>query len=156
MILEYAQGHKLSSAELKSLSDEQRTRFYTSLADIHIQLRRLEFPSIGRLTCRGDGSFEVAKKTISIDINTQELEGLWPRRIQAPNSDPNGTTASANSYVSMLLDIASNAFAQGRNIDGESVEDDEDSLYHLDLFRRYTEQWVDARLDQGSFRPRPR
>ena len=43
LILRYVQGERLSYARLKTLSDEQRTRLDTSLADIHIQLRRLEF-----------------------------------------------------------------------------------------------------------------
>jgi hypothetical protein len=49
--------------------------------------------------------------------------------------------------MAMLLDIASNAFAQDPAAGGESDEQAEDGLYHLDLFRRYADQWVDSRLD---------
>lgn len=51
LILEYVDGQKISQLQFKKLSDNQRARLYASIADIHIQLRRLEFPSIGCLTC---------------------------------------------------------------------------------------------------------
>ncbi|KAK7429709.1 hypothetical protein QQZ08_003735 [Neonectria magnoliae] len=149
VILDYVEGQELSSAQLKTLSDEQRTRLYTSLADIHIQLRRLEFPSIGCLT-RGTDGFEVCKKTVTIDINMQELEDLQPSKIQASYYGDSGLLTSANDYVEMLLETAYNAFVEGRS---SVLEEDEgeDALYHLHLFRQYSEGWVDRRLDRGPF-----
>lgn len=149
LIFEYIEGEKLSFAQLKSMSDTQRERLYYSLAKIHIQLRRLEFPSIGCLRPSQDG-FEVSKMTTSIDINMQELEGLNPSRIQASYYE-NGTLASASAYTSMLLDLADNAFAQGRSSVTEDEDEGADALYHLNIFRQYAEKWVDCRLDQGPF-----
>jgi hypothetical protein len=103
-----------SYARLKTLSDEQRKRLYTSLADIYIQLRRLEFPSIGCLA-QGSEGFKVRKRIATIDINMQELEGLQPSKIQNSFYDDRGSLTSANDYVAMLLQIADNAFAEGRN-----------------------------------------
>lgn len=148
LILEYVEGQKLSFAQLQTLSDEQRTCLYTSLADIHIQLRRLEFPSIGCLTHGLDG-FKVCKKAATIDTNMQELEGLQLSKIQASYYNGDGLLTSANDYVAMLLQIAHNAFVEGRN----SVLDEDhgaDALYHLHIFRQYAERWVD-RLDRGPF-----
>lgn len=151
LILEYVEGQKVSFALLKTLSDKQQARFYTSLADIYIQLRRLEFPSIGSLTQVQDSFIEVRNKTISIDINNQELEGLRPSAIQAAYyNNHHGILASANDYVTMLLEIANNAFV---NSPGSIVDQGqgEDALYHFDLFRQYAKQWVDRRIDRGPF-----
>jgi hypothetical protein len=149
LILEYVQGQKLSSIQLTAISDEQRRRLYTSLADIYIQLRRLEFPSIGCLAQHQD-EFKVSKKTTSIDINMQELEGLRPSVVQSSYYTRDNLLTSANDYVAMLLDVMDNAFAEGRS----SVLDEEEgreSLYHLHIFRQYAEKWVDPRLARGPF-----
>ena len=149
LILEFVEGRKLDLRKLTELSEEQQTSLYTSLADIYIQLRRLEFPSIGCLLSGSDGIL-VNKKTTSLDINMQELEGLQPSKIQASYYSANGHLISASKYVDMLLEIADNAFAKGRG----SVLDEKkgsDALYHLHLFRKFTQGWVDPSLDQGPF-----
>ncbi|GAB1311844.1 hypothetical protein MFIFM68171_02054 [Madurella fahalii] len=149
LILEFVKGQKLDLRKLKKLPDEQQANLYTSLADIYVQLRRLEFPSIGCLESGPDG-IQVNKKTMSLDINMQELEGLQPSTIQASYYDPDGHLRSANKYVAMLLDISDNAFARGRgSVLGE--EEGGDALYHLHLFRQYAQKWVDPLLDQGPF-----
>ncbi|KAK3344524.1 hypothetical protein B0T25DRAFT_585283 [Lasiosphaeria hispida] len=104
-----------------TMSVEQRTQLYTSLADIYIQLRRLEFPAIGCLTRDSDDGIRVGRVTMSIDINTQELDGLRPSSIQESYYDLGEST---------LLT---------------------DRLYHLHLFRQYAEQWTDCQLDHGLF-----
>ncbi|KAK3364154.1 phosphotransferase enzyme family protein [Lasiosphaeria hispida] len=149
LILEFVDGRRLDPSKLKNLPEEQQTNLYSSLADIYIQLRRLEFHSIGCLESGPDG-IQVNKKTISQDINMQELEGLQPSSIQAPYYKPDGRLASANQYMAMLLAISDNAFAQGR---GHVSEEDQggDALYHLHLFRQYAQQWVDPLLNHGPF-----
>ena len=99
-----------------------------------VQLRRLEFPAIGCLT-RGSQGFKVCKRTVSIDLNMQELEGLAPRSIQSRCSGIGSTLTSANDFVEMLLEIAENAFAGDRS--PISQEEGEDQLYHLHMFREY-------------------
>lgn len=149
LILEYVDGKTLSSSQLRALPNEQRIRLYNSLADVYIQLRRLEFPSIGCLIRRPD-SFEVCKRTTTIDINMQELEGLHPSQIQVSYYGKDGRLTSANDYVTMLLAIGYNAFIEGRSSVVEKQEG-EDALYHLDIFQQYAEQWKDGCLDQGPF-----
>ncbi|KAI8943968.1 phosphotransferase enzyme family protein [Xylaria longipes] len=150
LILEYVEGQKLSHADVASLPDARRDHFYRSLAAIYIQLRRLEFASVGCLRQHKDGP-KVSKRTTSIDINMQELEGLNPSVIQASYTNQSGTLASAGAYTSMLLQLADNAFAKSR----ASVTDDEeqgaDALYHLHIFRQYAEKWVDPRHENGPF-----
>lgn len=149
LILEYVQGHQIRGADIRDISGEKRKHLYASLADILVQLRRLEFPSIGCLTRSPEG-FEVRKKTASLDTNQQELEGFEPSRIQAAYYDDKGLLTSANSYVSMLLEIANNAFVRSRcSIIKE--EDGCDKLYLLDRFRQCAEKWVKPSLDQGPF-----
>lgn len=148
LILEYVEGRKLTSADTKRLSDEERTRLYASLADVYMQLRRLDFPSIGCLTQGPDG-FQVSKRAVTIDLNMQELEGLAPSEIQDSYYGAGGTLASASDYVAMLLQIADNAFSKG--CDTVSQEEGEGHLYHLHMFRQYVEGWVDRNLDCGPF-----
>ncbi|KAK0753663.1 hypothetical protein B0T18DRAFT_452798 [Schizothecium vesticola] len=149
VILEFVSGQKLDLSKLKKLPEEQQTNLYSSLADIYIQLRRLEFPSIGCLESGPDG-IQVNKTTISQNINIQELEGLQPSSIQAQYFEPDGRLTSANKYVAMLLDVSDNAFARSR---GSVYEEDQggDALYHLYLFRQYTQQWADPLLDHCPF-----
>lgn len=106
MILEYIEGRTLSEVGLKTLSDEKRQHLYNQLACIYIQLRRLEFSSIGVLSCGPDG-IDVCTRLISIGLNEQELEGLQPSCIHAGSR---GRLVSASDYVSLLLNIAKNAF----------------------------------------------
>ncbi|KAH6712136.1 hypothetical protein BKA61DRAFT_609701 [Leptodontidium sp. MPI-SDFR-AT-0119] len=111
MILEYIEGRILSEVGLKTLLDEQRQYLYNQLACIYIQLRRLEFSSIGVLSC-GPDRIDVYTRLISISLNKQELE--------------------ASDYVSLLLNIAKNAFEKGK--------------------KSFTkEKWIDYTLDNGLF-----
>ncbi|KPM39087.1 hypothetical protein AK830_g7477 [Neonectria ditissima] len=144
IILEYISGEKLSWARLNSLSPADRESLHTSIADIYIQLRRLEFPSIGCLTPGPDG-IRVGKKTMSIDINMQELEGLHPSKIQDSSPDK----SSANEHIETLLQIAENALIKGRS----SITDERgpEYLYHMSIFRQYAQEWVNPSLDKGPF-----
>ncbi len=138
----------MTYADVKKLSDEQRIRLYTSLADMYIQLRRLDFPSIGCLVRRPQG-YQVRKRVNTIELNMQELEGLASSEIQNLYYGASGTLSSANEYVAMLLQIADNALSKGPGT--PSQEEGEDLLYHLHIFRQYAEGWVDHSLDNGPF-----
>ncbi|KAJ2894664.1 hypothetical protein MKZ38_007322 [Zalerion maritima] len=79
----------------------------------------------------------------------QELEGLAPSEIQDLYYGAGGTLAATNDYVAMLVQIADNAFSKGPG--AASLEEGEDRLYHLHIFRQYAESWVDRSLDRGPF-----
>ena len=55
VILEYIEGQTLFDINLRTILDGQRKHLYEQLADIYIQLRRLEFSSIGVLSRSPDG-----------------------------------------------------------------------------------------------------
>ncbi|KAI0914737.1 phosphotransferase enzyme family protein [Ustulina deusta] len=150
LILEYVEGQKLSYGNVGSMSVAQQARFYRSLAAIYIQLRRLEYPSVGCLRRHEDGP-KVSKMITSIDINMQELEGLNPSVIQAGYTNQYGTLASAGAYTLMLLQLADNAFAKSRCSVTDDEEQGADALYHLNIFRQYVEKWVDHRFENGPF-----
>ncbi|KAL1876186.1 hypothetical protein VTK73DRAFT_9624 [Phialemonium thermophilum] len=151
IILQYLEGQKLS-VPLKELSDQRRDCLYASLADIYLQLRRLDFPAIGRLAQkpRGCGS-EVGVRAITIHLNMQELEGLAPSDIEDQYYGNSGRTlSSANAYAQMLLEIGYRALIEGPNASSE--EEAGDQLYHIHIFRRYVEEhWIDRDLDSGPF-----
>jgi hypothetical protein len=150
LILEYIEGKRLCEFGLINLFGDQRQRLYSQLANIYVQLRRLEFSSIGVLS-RSLDKFEVRKKPISIDINVQELEGLQPSRIQAEYGGGNGVVTSAHDYISMLVRIARNAFERSRT-SVLNKDDGQLALYHLDQFCQYAEkEWPKPELDHGPF-----
>jgi hypothetical protein len=55
VILEYIEGQTLFDINLRTILDDQRKHLYEQLADTYIQLRRLEFSSIGVLSRSPDG-----------------------------------------------------------------------------------------------------
>ncbi|KAL2128999.1 hypothetical protein VTI74DRAFT_8368 [Chaetomium olivicolor] len=127
-----------------------RDRLYTSLADLYMQLRRLEFPSIGRLVQARDG-VQVANSVLTLDTNMQELENLAPSNIiDFCYGDSGALLRSADRYIEMLLDLADNAFRKG-SAAVSSEQETEDRMYHLHLFRQHAELCVDHGLDRGPF-----
>ncbi|KAF2971191.1 hypothetical protein GQX73_g2405 [Xylaria multiplex] len=150
LILEYVEGRTLSYSDIGSFSDAQQDSLYSSLAAIYIQLRRVEFPSVGCLRHDESGP-KVSKMVTSIDINMQELEGLSPSAIQARYTNQHGTLSSAGAYTLMLLQLADNAFGKSPCSVTDDEEQGADALYHLDIFRQYVEKWVDHRLENGPF-----
>lgn len=79
----------------------------------------------------------------------QELEGLAPRSIQSRYCGSGTTLTSANEYITMLLEIADNAFAGDRS--PISQEEGEDRLYHLHIFRQHANGWARNNLEHGPF-----
>ncbi|KAI1266613.1 phosphotransferase enzyme family protein [Xylariaceae sp. FL1019] len=151
LILHYVEGRTLSYEELTSLSDKQRDCLYRSMADVFLQLRRLEFSGAGCLNVDVDGVASVSKMNMSIDINMQELEGLQPSTIQSRFYGQHGSLSSAKEYTAMLLDLADHAFAKGRSSVILNEEHGADALYQLHVFREHAKKWVDPRFEKGPF-----
>jgi hypothetical protein len=149
LILEFIQGNKLSHNIYQQFAAEQRTHFYTSLADILIQLRRLELDAIGRVTQRQDGSFILDQPIATIDVNAQALEGLRPSRVLEQYSG-GGPLRKSSQYIDMLHDLADNAFAESRSSVLGKQDEGEEYLYHLHSFREYTKTWRAGEDDDGS------
>lgn len=150
LILEYIDGQKLDYKQFKGLAAEQRNRLFASLADIYIQLRRLEFPAIGRLVQDGETT-KVGKGIFTADINMQHLENAAPSEVIQSHSGPgNPPLHSADEYAELLLDLGDNGFLKSRSAIQNEAEAEE-YLYHLHIFREHAEGWLDYNLDQGPF-----
>ncbi|EFY88761.1 phosphotransferase enzyme family protein [Metarhizium acridum CQMa 102] len=148
MILEYIDGKLLSPAEFRRLPPDPKAELYKSLADVFVQLRRQEFPSIGRLKLGASG-VRIGEKTASLEMNMMQLEGLDPFSIQDSHHDKSGTLKSANSYTRMLLSVGYNAFLKSRN--AVAIGMGLECLYSHFLFCKHVQKWVDPDLDQGPF-----
>ncbi|KAG8409219.1 hypothetical protein J3458_019336 [Metarhizium acridum] len=148
IIMEYVEGGTLSMDRLRSATATQRDNLYKSLAKVYTQLRRLEFPAIGRLGQCTDG-FEVCRRALTIDMNGLQIEGLDPFSTQASYHDKNDSLVSANDYIAMRLQISWNAFLKGRNSIEQGMA--ANVLYHLQLFCKHVEKWKDPALDRGPF-----
>ncbi|KAK2592915.1 hypothetical protein QQS21_009383 [Conoideocrella luteorostrata] len=161
VILEYIDGKLLSPAEFHSLSADRRFGLYTSLADVYVQLRRQEFPLIGKPMMMGgagagagavgdtNNTVCVGEKTASLEMNMMQLEGLDPLSIQNFHHDESGLLQSANTYTRMLLSIGYNAFLKSRN--AVAADMGLESLYNHFLFSKHVQKWIDPSLDQGPF-----
>ncbi|KAH0592234.1 hypothetical protein MHUMG1_09980 [Metarhizium humberi] len=148
MILEYMDGKLLSPTEFRRLAPDAKAELYESLADVYIQLRRQEFPSIGRLRLGASG-VRIGEKTASLEMNMMQLEGLDPFGIQDVHHDESGFLTSANSYTKMLLSVGYNAFLKSRN--SVAIDMGLECLYNHFLFCKHVQKWVDPGLDQGPF-----
>lgn len=148
IIMEYVGGGTLSLERLKNATATQRDTLYTSLANVYLQLRRLEFPAIGRLAqcTKGVG---VCRRALTIDVNGLQIEGLNPFATQASYHAKKDSLLSANDYIAMRLQISWNAFLKSR--DNIEIGMADSVLYHLNLFCKHVEEWKDAELDQGPF-----
>lgn len=149
MIVDFVDGKPLSIA-LKEIGVEDRPDklcgMFGSLADILIQLRHLEFPSIGRLRYQSDDII-VDASLMSIDINEQALEGYRPLEVQASFLDQNNTLKSTKKYTDMLLRLAHNDFLNKQAEEGANAE----ILYHLHLFSDHCKRWLDPNMEKGPF-----
>ncbi|GAB0142006.1 hypothetical protein EsHS_00002572 [Epichloe bromicola] len=148
IIMEYVGGGTLSLERLKNATATQRDNLYRSLANVYLQLRRLEFPAIGRLAqcTKGVG---VCRRALTIDVNGLQIEGLNPFATQASYHAKEDSLLSANDYIAMRLQISWNAFLKSR--DNIELGMADSVLYHLHLFCKHVEEWKDAELDQGPF-----
>ncbi|KAL5583750.1 hypothetical protein FOVSG1_015101 [Fusarium oxysporum f. sp. vasinfectum] len=150
MILEFVEAENLSHKKYHAFTREQQQQLYQSLADIFIQLRRLEFDAIGRLTCRDDASFTVSHPIATIDINSQALEGVRPSKVLA-RYDGGGPLQRSTQYIELLHDLADNAFSESRTsvLDNDGIG--EEYLYYLHSFRSHVNKWRAGDDDRGPF-----
>jgi hypothetical protein len=140
----------LSHNTYQRFTPDQKALFYTSLADILIQLRRLELDAIGRVSQRPDGSFTVDQPVATIDMNAQALEGLRPSRVLEQYNE-GGPLRKSSQYIDMLHDLAENAFAESRSSVLDDQDEGEEYLYHLHGFREYTKSWRAEENNEGPF-----
>ncbi|EJT68006.1 hypothetical protein GGTG_14417, partial [Gaeumannomyces tritici R3-111a-1] len=154
MILEYVQGKTLDELGVdfkKGTPEHLRGSINAQLADVYIQLSRLEFPAIGRLAPLPDGSVRVGRAPFSNAMNQHQLEvGGMPDMIKKWGGAPAGFT-SASRYVSFLLDSAWELFERSR-ANCENEADARRRLYFLHQFSGLVRtSWIRSDLDSGPF-----
>lgn len=151
LILEFIDGRHLSPMRLEDgLPPHEKKNLFESLADVYIQLRRQEFPAIGRLEASADtGTPHVGQKMVSIEMNTLQLEGLPCFSIQDTYNDENGALKSATSYANMQLCIGYAAFLNSPNAVGQGMS--LEVVRNRSVFVKHAKEWIDPALDQGPF-----
>lgn len=165
MILGYVRGTPLlkmrkllrlsaDDGQLCSTDDSRLRNLYGQLADVFIQLRRFEFPAIGRFAPSpggGELGLEVSRPPISNCINMQVIEGLRPLDIMDEYGRGDGVMTSANDHVSMMLRIAWDAYKRGKSLASNHDEAGCD-IFNLDMFSTFVrESWLDPGLDRGPY-----
>ncbi|GAB0132414.1 hypothetical protein EsDP_00000852 [Epichloe bromicola] len=159
IIMDYVEGKNLRELGFpkdfdvwRSVTTEPtraRKIMYENLAQVYIQLRRLEFPDIGALGLpKGDDgqSIRVRHRPLCIEILLQQREGLAP----ASKFPEHTTFKTSKEYVDALLWLGDNLLDKGKNsmidIRGERV------LYASHYFRKFVmESWLDPAQDCGPF-----
>ena len=150
LITDFVEGVPINVFNWRWVPDWKRTRILASLADIYMQLRRLEFPAIGSLARHPDGA-RVDQLPASTDVNKLRSGGVRTSRIESRYGGEDGPLRSADKYISMLLDMADAGFAESQRRIVSSERSGDLSLYHLDLFRKHAQGWTDHGLDRGPF-----
>lgn len=140
MIMEYVSGEKFTARKYEALSPTQLCRFYESLADIFIQLRRIELPAIGRPVMGRHGSISVLNPVMTIDMNMQGLKGMDPFHTMSRYNN-GGPLHTARDYIEMLNDLLYNAFHLGYRTAGTNKEE-KCILYNLHAVREFSEEWL--------------
>ncbi|KAI3397651.1 hypothetical protein diail_10522 [Diaporthe ilicicola] len=126
---------------------------YRQLAEVFVELRRQEFPSIGALGFDPRGPSEsnpagvhVCHRPISIEIAMQECEGQNPAEMFPFNK----TFKTASEYIGSLLWLLDNEIDRSTNPDIEGREGM--LLYAVRDFRRFvTQDWFDTSKEEGPF-----
>lgn len=147
LILEFINGEQLSLAKMTDLASEKRKNLFGSLADIYLQLRRLEFPSIGRL--EGSASNPRIGKTATISMNMLQLEGLDSFGLRDRFLNEHGKLESATSYTNMLLAIGYDAFLKSPYTAPTGMGLTMSRNHQL--FIQHVGKWVDTDRDKGPF-----
>lgn len=145
LILSYIHGQVLDTTKLRELAAKQKQTLYESLADIYVQLRRLEFSSIGCLTRNQNATVVRPRTVFTTDTNEQQITGRSPSRIQEKYiQDPENGLRSGVDYTRMLLDLADNGMQSLAEVTPEH-------LFNMNIFREHTLGWLKPEFDQGPF-----
>lgn len=160
IILEYVKGISLSDVRLSHFAAEPKQRFYESLADIYVQLRRLEFSSIGCLNDTPDPTMEGPAKIIfNLKIHGLDRSGRDPGKIMDKYITSGATIQSAADYTNMMLDIADEGTKERlEKISSKDKKHREmlkehalQGIERVRAFRGCALGWLKPELDKGPF-----
>lgn len=108
-------------------------RMYRQVADIHLQLSKLEMPRIGALRQNGPDSFSVATRPMTQDMNELLLQGGIPWSVLPPYRT---TYETSDEWYAALADlhVAHLTFQHNKAVD--SADDCRDKFVARHLFRQ--------------------
>ena len=170
IIMDYVAGQSLKDLGFKSgetwgslifgKPDDPQTpaakHVYQQLADVHVQLRQLEFPRIGALglpsrdvpalSCKPE-DIRVCNRPLSIGIALQELDGLEPGTVYPPKK----TFPTAKEFVDGLLWLADNKLEKEPD---QNMDENEPAsiLYAAHHFKHFVQdEWLNRSANTGPF-----
>ncbi|AEO64615.1 uncharacterized protein THITE_2142497 [Thermothielavioides terrestris NRRL 8126] len=131
-------------------------RVHEQIADVYVQLRRLEFPRIGALgvrsrrvpltSCSPD-EIVVCNRPLSVAMAGQERSGYGPLLAFPPRT----TFSTASAFVKALLWLADNYLDKAPHL-GMDVKEPKAILYAAHHFKWYVRQeWLDHSRNLGPF-----
>lgn len=165
IILEYVEGMNLGDVRLSRFAAGSKEQFYESLADIYVQLRRLEFSSIGCLNDKPDPTMEGSAKLIfNFQIHGLDRRGQDPGKIVNKYITSGAAIQSAADYTNMMLDIADEGTKEklekirlGKIPSQDKQHREmlrENALQDIERVRAFKERalgWLKPELDKGPF-----
>ncbi|KAH9906919.1 hypothetical protein F4778DRAFT_723997 [Xylariomycetidae sp. FL2044] len=166
IVMDYVEGQTLKDlgfrrgkhwVELYDRSPTEATKhLHRQLADVHIQLRRLEFPRIGALGVpSGTGSLittdpddiQVCNRPLSLEMALQEAEGFDPSALVKPKK----TYSTAREFVDALMWLADNKLDKNPDL----LLDEKEAmsvLYAAHHFKQFiNDEWLRDAANDGPF-----
>ncbi|KAI9674963.1 MAG: hypothetical protein M1817_001369 [Caeruleum heppii] len=147
VILEFVEDTRLVDAKYHDHDAPPRVTLYRQLADIFVQLRRLEFKHVGALTLDEHGEPTFAPhRSLGVDFNDGQLDEQDPASLLGPHD----VFTSTRAYVRFLVQMAFHNFLRQRDVVG-TEKNAQVQLYALHRMRDYLRTWVEARYDRVPF-----
>ncbi|KID96065.1 phosphotransferase enzyme family protein, partial [Metarhizium majus ARSEF 297] len=152
LIMNYVEGktlHELRFQRGKRTPDFQVRQVYKQIGDINLQLRHLEFPTIGALglperstellnACNPD-SIAVQNRPLTLNMAMQAAEGYQPDTI----IEQGKTFQTAREFVAALIRLSENQFNRSPDI-GLDKRRGRSLLYARDAFHRFaSKDWLE-------------
>ncbi|KAK4242895.1 hypothetical protein C8A03DRAFT_39840 [Achaetomium macrosporum] len=152
----YGMNWMLVTSFVDKLEMREAKHVYQQLADVYLQLRQLEFPRIGALglpsretpalSCDPE-DIRVCNRPLSIDIVSQEVDGLEPSAIFPPKT----TLPTAKEFVDGLLRLADNKLEKEHDQELD-LRRCAETLYAAHHFKQFVhEEWLDQSANKGPF-----
>ncbi|KAM3541950.1 hypothetical protein ARSEF1564_005119 [Beauveria bassiana] len=130
--------------------DETRLeRLYGQAAKILLELSKMEFPLIGALEETKEGSWEVTRRPLSLDMNELVRAGTLPQ-----NKLPAATFNSSSEYLQSLATLHVHHLAHQRNGAVESKVDCQRKYVARHLFQKLASEkrLLSGKYDKGPFK----
>jgi hypothetical protein len=116
-----------------NIPKDKLERMYKQLANIMLELSKLEMPRIGSLQCRGEDDFFVGSRPLTLDMNELVKRGGIPPSILPPET---ATYSTSQEWYEALADMHVAHLTFQRNNAVESVDDCRDKFVARHLFRQ--------------------